>query len=109
MADDAKTELTPTSEATTVVFRDTNNEVLEATFIAMKKAFVENGVVYPPHIGLKFSDSLSQQAITATASTVKVYFKTGTALTEIGTLRSVTPKTGSYADIDSSILSLIHI
>ena len=104
LADDAKTELTPTSEATTVIFRDTvtDSDVLEGTFIAMKKAFVENGVVYPPHIGLKFLDSLSQQAI-ATTNTVKVYFKTGTALTEIGTLRSVTPKTGSYADIDSSI------
>lgn len=106
LQDGARSDITSSSVNDTIVFLDeSSNTILEGKFVAMKDAFVEDGVVYPTSIGLKFDSNYSQKDLSAYSnSTVTVYLKiSSTNLVEIGTLGNVTPTTGKYATINDSI------
>lgn len=107
LADGANTSVTAGSVNSTVVFttniNDTAATVLEGKFIAMKEAFVEDGIVYPIMIGLKFPAGFPQNTI-STLNEVKVYIKeSDTNFVEVGTLANSTPRAGKYGTINSSI------
>jgi len=102
---DGANESATITENDLIVFVDTNNsaEVLKGRFIDFYSARIVDGVVQPTKIGLIFNNGLTQDAITTT-NVVDVYVQNsaGTNTTKIGTLNSVTPSDGKYANIKNN-------
>ena len=102
---DGANETVTISDTDLIVFLDTNDssEVLKGRFIDFYSARIVDGVVQPTMIGLIFNAGLQQTTITTT-NQVDVYIQNsaGTNTTKIGTLNSVTPSDGKYANIKSN-------